>query len=131
MVQSIRKVISFGDSIPRGTRIHQFNWLVKKNYAKMKSFPGVTSNKLLHYMDPTLKDRVYNTAVIHVWVKDLLNNKNTTWIRWIRQQFEKCGNKMYFERYSKKLRHLVLLLIKKCLICLLIRTLQWCAKRLC
>ena len=28
-------------------------------------------------MDPTLKDRIYNTAIIHVGVNDFLNNKNT------------------------------------------------------
>ena len=42
----------------------------------MKSFPGATSKELLHYMDPTLKDGIYNTAIIHVGVNDLLNNKN-------------------------------------------------------
>ena len=76
-VQSLRKVIIFGDSIPRGIRIHEFNSLVKKGYAKMKSFPGATSKELLHYVDPTLKDGIYNTAIIHVGVNDLLNNKNT------------------------------------------------------
>ena len=76
-MQSLRKVIIFGDSIPRGIRIHEFNSLVKKGYAKMKSFPGATSKELLHYVDPTLKDGIYNTAIIHVGVNDLLNNKST------------------------------------------------------
>ena len=77
-VQSLRIVIIFSDSIPRGIRIHEFiNSLVKKGYAKMKSFPGATSKELLHYMDPTLKDGIYNTAIIDVGVNDLLNNKNT------------------------------------------------------
>ena len=31
----------------------------------------------MHYVDPTLKDGIYNTATIHVGVNDLLNNKNT------------------------------------------------------
>ena len=43
----------------------------------MKSFTGATLKRLLHYVDPTLKDRIYNTAFIHVGVNDLLNNKNT------------------------------------------------------
>ena len=43
----------------------------------MKSFPGATSKELLHYVDPTLKDGIYNTAIIHVGVNDLLNNKST------------------------------------------------------
>ena len=72
MVQSLRKVIIFGDSIPREMRIHEFTSLIK-----MKSFPGVTSKELLHYVDPTLKDGIYNTAIIHVGVNKLLNNKNT------------------------------------------------------
>ena len=76
-MHSLRKVIIFGDSIPRGIRIHEFNSLVKKGYAKMKSFPGATSKELLHYVDPTLKDGIYNTAIIHVGVNDLLNNKST------------------------------------------------------
>ena len=76
-VHSLRKVIIFGDSIPRGIRIHEFNSLVKKGYAKMKSFPGATSKELLHYVDPSLKDGIYNTAIIHVGVNDLLNNKST------------------------------------------------------
>ena len=77
MVQSLRKVIIFGDSIPRGIRMHELTSLIKKGYGKMKSFPGVTSKELLHYVDPTLKDGIYNTAIIHVGVNDLLNNKNT------------------------------------------------------
>ena len=46
----------------------------------MKSFPGATS-KVLHYVDPTFKDGICNTTIIHVavndLVNDLLNNKNT------------------------------------------------------
>ena len=76
-MESLKKVIIFGDSIPRGIRIHVFNSLVKKGYAKMKSFPGATSKELLHYVDATVKDRIYNTAIIYVGVNDLLNNKNT------------------------------------------------------
>ena len=43
----------------------------------LKSFPRASSKKLLHYVDPTLKDGIYNTAIIHVGVNDFLNNKNT------------------------------------------------------
>ena len=73
-MQSLRKVIIFGDSIPQGIRIHEFNSLVRKSYAKMKPFPEATSKKLLHYVDPTLKDWICMTAIIHVEVHDLLNN---------------------------------------------------------
>ena len=76
-MQSLRTVIIFADSIPQGIRIHEFNSLVRKSYAKMKPFPEATSKKLLHYVDPTLKDWIYITAIIHVEVHNLLNNKNT------------------------------------------------------
>ena len=89
-MQSLRKVIIFGDSIPRGIRIHEFNSLVKKGYAKMKSFPGATSKELLHYVDPTLKDGIYNTAIIHVGVNDLLNNKNTKLVKNLESTAIKC-----------------------------------------
>ena len=62
MVQSLRKRTIFCESIPRGIRVHEFNSLIKKGYVKMKSFPGAASKELLHYIDPTLKDGVYNTA---------------------------------------------------------------------
>ena len=61
-VQSLRKVIFFGNSIPQGIRIHEFDSLVKKGYAKMKYFPGATSKELLPYVDPTLKDGIYDTT---------------------------------------------------------------------
>ena len=70
-MQSLRKVIIFEDSIPQGIRIHEFNSLVKKGYAKMNSFPGATSKELLHYVDATY------WGIIHVWVNNLLNNKNS------------------------------------------------------
>ena len=38
----------------------------------MKSFPGVISKELLHYVDPTPKDGIYNTTIIYVGVSDLL-----------------------------------------------------------
>ena len=40
----------------------------------MKYFPGATSKELLHDEDPTSKDAIYSTAVIHVGVCNLLNN---------------------------------------------------------
>ena len=43
----------------------------------MKFFPRATSKELLHCVDPTLKDGIYNTTIINVGVNNLLNNKNT------------------------------------------------------
>ena len=44
---------------------------------KWNLFLGWLQKELLHYVDPTLKDWIYDTAIIHVGVNDLLNNKNT------------------------------------------------------
>ena len=93
-MQSLRKGIIFGDNIPRGIRIHEFNPLVKKGYAKMKSFSGATSKELLHYVDPSLQDGIYNTAIIHVGVSEPSNNKNTNkvdeWVENLESTAIKC-----------------------------------------
>ena len=41
----------------------------------MKSFPGGTSKELLHYMEPTLKNKKFDDTLQHVGVNDLLNNE--------------------------------------------------------
>ena len=52
-----------------------FNQQVKNGYAKFKSFPGCNSKEMLHYIDPTLETGFYDSAMFHVGVNDLLNNK--------------------------------------------------------
>ena len=72
----IQKVIVFGDSIIRGIRVREFNQQVKNGYAKFKSFPGCNSKEMLHYIEPTLETGFYDSAILHVGVNDLLNNKS-------------------------------------------------------
>ena len=71
-----KKVIVFGDSIIRGIRVREFNQQVKNGYAKFKSFPGCNSKEMLHYIEPTLETGFYDSAILHVGVNDLLNNKS-------------------------------------------------------
>ena len=52
-----------------------FNQQVKNGYAKFKSFPGCNSKEMLHYIEPTLETGFYDSAMFHVGVNDLLNNK--------------------------------------------------------
>ena len=49
---------------------------------KTKSFPSVTSKELIRYIEPTLKDESFDTALIHVGVNDLSKNNNvyTVWM---------------------------------------------------
>ena len=58
------QIVIFGDSIPRGIRLHEFNYQLHKGYAQLKSFPGDMSKELLYYMKPTLKSRLYCMLVL-------------------------------------------------------------------
>ena len=42
----------------------------------MKLFPGGTSKELLYYVKPTLKNKNFDDALLHVGVNDLLNDKS-------------------------------------------------------
>ena len=42
----------------------------------MKSFPGGTSNELLYYVEPTLQNKNFDDALLHVGVNDLLNDES-------------------------------------------------------
>ena len=75
-VNSTEKIVIFSDSIPRGTRLNELNSSLNRGYAKMKSFPGAELKGLPHYIESTLKDGSFDTAVIHVSVTHLSKNKN-------------------------------------------------------
>ena len=55
--------------------MRDFNQQVKNGYVKFKSFPGCNSKEMLHYIEPTLETGFYESAILHVWVNDLLNDK--------------------------------------------------------
>ena len=42
----------------------------------MKPFPGGTSNELLYYVEPTLQNKNFDDALLHVGVNDLLNDES-------------------------------------------------------
>ena len=42
----------------------------------MKLFPGGTSKELLYYVEPTLKNKNLDDALLHVGVNDLLNDQS-------------------------------------------------------
>ena len=56
--------------------MRDFNQQVKNGYAKFKYFPGCNSKEILHYTEPTLETGFYDSAILHVGVNDLLNNKS-------------------------------------------------------
>ena len=49
---------------------------VHNGYAKLKSFPGCNSKEMSHYIEPTLETGFHDSAILHVGVNDLLNDKS-------------------------------------------------------
>ena len=69
-----KQVVIFSDSIPRSIRLREFNYWLHKGYAQFKSFPGGTYKELLYYVEPTLKNKKFDDALLHVGVNDILND---------------------------------------------------------
>ena len=42
----------------------------------LKAFPGAKTNQLNHYVVPTLEEFVYDCAIIHVGINDILRSKD-------------------------------------------------------
>ena len=51
------KTLILSDNIARGIRIYEFNKYIKYDRANLLTFPGATSQHLLHYLDIHLEDR--------------------------------------------------------------------------
>ena len=65
----------FTDSIPRGTWMCKFNQC-RDGVPCLKSFPGVRSKELAHYVIPTLKEESFHTALIQVGISDIFRDQN-------------------------------------------------------
>ena len=70
-----RKIIMFTESIPRGIWMRKFNHCTN-GVARLKSFPGVKSKELAHYVVPTLKEESFHTVLIHVGINDILRDQS-------------------------------------------------------
>ena len=55
-----------------------FNNQLKESRARFKYFPGASSTDLLLYIEPTLGEGQFDTAIIHVGINDLLHNTTGT-----------------------------------------------------
>ena len=71
-------VVIFGDSLVNFNRKTKYNInrSLNNGRARFQYFPGVTSKDLLHYVDTTLQDNLFEVAVIHIGINDIVNNKN-------------------------------------------------------
>ena len=72
-------VVIFGDSLVNFNRKTKYNINSSLNNgsARFKYFPGATSKDLLHYVDTTLQDNLFELAVIQIGINDIVNNKNS------------------------------------------------------
>ena len=41
---------------------------------RLKGFPGATSKELIHYVVPTLQEKSFNSALIHIGINDILKD---------------------------------------------------------
>ena len=56
---------------------YNINRILSNGSARIRYFPGATSENLLHYIDTTLQDNSFEVAVIHIGINDIVNNKNS------------------------------------------------------
>ena len=61
------KIIVFRDSIIRVVTVRKFNEFKNNGYTRFKVFPGANFKELLYFIDLTLENRFYHTAVPNVW----------------------------------------------------------------
>ena len=59
----------------------------------MKSFPGGTSNELLYYVEPTLQNKNFDDALLHVGVNDLLNDESQDSVQNLLDNLKQIGLK--------------------------------------
>ena len=88
-----KQIVIFNDSIPRGIRLREFNYWLHKGYAQLKSFPGGTSKELLYYVEPTLKNKKFDDALLHVGVNDQLNDESQDCVQNLLDNLKQIGLK--------------------------------------
>ena len=88
-----RNIKVFCDGIPKGIRIKELKERINNGNARLHSFPGATSEQLLHYLDVNL-DTSTDTVLIHIGINDILNaisNVNRLLLN-IKDMVKKCRN---------------------------------------
>ena len=89
-------IVIFSDSIAnfdRNTKA-KINNSIRSGRVRFRNFPGTTSGKLLHYMDPTLAEGNYDTAIVHVGINDIINDDSSTKVENLVLNLEKIAIKL-------------------------------------
>ena len=82
-----RDILIYTDSIPKGISIRELNSVIKIGKTKMVSFPGTTSKEILHYLDVHLTNSSADAVILHVGVKDLLEDNRRSKIENLGKNF--------------------------------------------
>ena len=89
-------IVIFSDSIAnfdRNTKA-KINNSIRSGRVRFRNFPGATSGELLHYMDPTLAEGNYDTAIVHVGINDIINDDSSSKIENLVLNLEKIAIKL-------------------------------------
>ena len=79
MILPTSNVVIFGNSLVNFNRKTKYNTnrSLNNGSTRFKHFPGATSKDLLPYIDTTLQDNLFEVAIIHIGINDIVNNKNS------------------------------------------------------
>lgn len=88
------KILILSDSFARGIKIFEFNRYIKYDRANLSTFPGATSQHLLHCLDIHLECRNTETVITHVGVNDIINDNSQYNIEKCISNVEKMLSKM-------------------------------------
>ena len=72
------KIAIFGDSIPRGIKVSEFNCSLKSVEAKFKCIPEASAHKMKFYKEPTLETDYFKAAILHVGINNVLKNRSSS-----------------------------------------------------
>ena len=89
-------IVIFSNSIAnfdRNTKAKISN-SIRSGRVRLRNFPGATSGKLLHCMDPTLVEGNYDTAIVHVGINDIINDDSSTKVENLVLNLEKIAIKL-------------------------------------
>ena len=67
---------------------------IRSGRVTFRHFPGQTSEELLHFMNPTLAEGNYDTAIVHVGTSDITNDDSSAKVENLVLNLEKIAIKL-------------------------------------
>ena len=88
-----KQIVIFSGSTPRGIRLREFNYWLHKGFVQLKSFSGGRSKELLYYVEPKLKNKKFDDALLHMGGNDLLNDESQDSVQNLLDNLKQIGLK--------------------------------------